>query len=104
MPDLNQDNAFVRSTLKTWVHDTVQKFGFDGLRVDTVPEVKHDFWSEYKESAGVFTIGEVFNGNIGYVASYQGNLDAMLNYPLYFTIKSVFDYKQSMFSIRTNRD
>ena len=23
LPDLNQDNAFVRSTLKTWVHDTV---------------------------------------------------------------------------------
>jgi len=93
LPDLNQDNSFVRSTLKTWVHDTVQEFGFDGIRVDTVPEVKRPFWSEYGAEAGVYQVGEVFNGNVNYVASYQGPLTATLNYPLYFTIKSVFDYK-----------
>jgi len=54
LPDLNQDNEFVRSTLKTWVHDTIQEFGFEGIRVDTVPEVKKQFWGEYSTSAGVY--------------------------------------------------
>jgi alpha-amylase len=103
LPDLNQDNTFVRETLKTWVKDTVAKFGFDGIRVDTVPEVKKDFWDEYREAAGVYQVGEVFNGDIGYVSSFQGHLDATLNYPLYFAIKSVWDYKQSMFTLRTTK-
>lgn len=47
LPDLDQDNAFVRQTLLTWVKDTVQKFNFDGIRIDTVPHVKKDFWKEY---------------------------------------------------------
>jgi alpha-amylase len=37
----------VRDTLKKWVKDTVDTFGFDGLRVDTTPEVKREFWKEY---------------------------------------------------------
>ena len=72
LPDLNQDNQFVRDTLKQWVSDTVSTYGFDGLRVDTTPEVKREFWKEYAEAAGVFTIGEIFNSNVDYVASYQG--------------------------------
>jgi len=83
------------------VKDVVNTYQFDGLRVDTTPEVKKPFWKEYSASAGVFTIGEVFNGDIGYVSSFQGAaLDATLNYPLYFTLKEVFDYGKSMYSIR----
>ena len=37
--DLNQDDLFVRSALLQWA-GTLKGFGFDGLRVDTVPEVK----------------------------------------------------------------
>lgn len=71
--------------------------------MDTTPEVSKDFWREYAASAGVFQIGEVFNGDIGYVSGYQGTnnaLDATLNYPLYFSIKDVFDYRQSMYGLR----
>ena len=39
LPDLNQDNDFVRSTLKSWIHRTVITYKFDGIRVDTTPEV-----------------------------------------------------------------
>lgn len=101
MPDLNQDNDFVRSTLKAWVKDTVQKYNIDGLRVDTAPEVKREFWSEYTEAAGVFTIGEVFNGDMNLVASYQGHLDATLNYPMYYTLNDVFRYGKSMYELRS---
>ena len=96
LPDLNQDNSYVRSTLKTWIHDLVIKYDIDGIRIDTIPEVSHDFWTEFAQSAGVFSIGEIFNGRKNYVASYQGNIDATLNYPLYFQLKDIFLNTHSM--------
>jgi hypothetical protein len=32
--------------------------------------VPKDFWSEYGEAAGVFQMGECFNGNPSYVGPY----------------------------------
>jgi alpha-amylase len=54
LTDLNQDNAYVRSYLKSWISKVVTEFDFDGIRIDTIPEVPKDFWSEYTEAAGVF--------------------------------------------------
>lgn len=54
LPDLNTENPFVRQYLMNWVHDIVEEFGFDGLRIDTLPYVPKDFWVEYAEAAGVF--------------------------------------------------
>jgi len=54
LPDLDQSNDYVRSYLKNWVKGIVDKYGFDGIRIDTIPEVPKDFWSEYGQSAGVF--------------------------------------------------
>ena len=99
LPDLDQSNGFVHSTLTKWVHDTVQEYGFDGIRIDTVPEVSKDFWSDYTRSAGVYSVGEVFNGNPGYVAGYQGSVAATLNYPMYFKLKNAFQDRQSMKNI-----
>ena len=96
LPDLNQTNTFVSSTLTTWIQKTVSSYDFDGLRVDTTPEVAKSFWSEYSKSAGVFTMGEVFNGNPSYVAGYQGALDSTLNYPMYYKLKNAFQERQSM--------
>jgi len=54
LPDLNQDNSYVRQYLKDWVKGIVTEYGFDGIRIDTIPEVPKDFWSEYGEASGVF--------------------------------------------------
>lgn len=47
LPDLNQGNSYVRDYLKTWIHNLVRDFNFDGIRIDTIPEVPKDFWTEY---------------------------------------------------------
>ena len=39
LPDLDQSNSFVGSTLKSWVNAVVKNYSFDGLRCDTTPEV-----------------------------------------------------------------
>ena len=100
LPDLNQTNTFVSSTLTSWVKNTVENYNFDGLRVDTTPEVAKRFWSAYSQAAGVYTVGEVFNGDPNYVAGYQGAaLDATLNYPMYYKLKNAFQESQSMRNI-----
>lgn len=54
LADLDQSNTYVRQYLKDWVKNTVTKYDFDGIRIDTIPEVPKDFWSEYTAAAGVF--------------------------------------------------
>lgn len=71
------------------------KYKIDGIRIDTVPEVPKWFWKEFADAAGVYQVGEVFDGRIGYVSDYQNYLDAVLNYPLYFAMKDVFAYNKS---------
>ena len=90
LPDLDQSHDFVRSTLKDWVRETVSTYGLDGIRIDTVPEVPKDFWKEYGEAAGVYQLGEALNGDPYYLAGYQGSLDAVFNYKMYYSLKDAF--------------
>ena len=90
LPDLKQENDWVTQKLLDWIKDLVQKYKIDGIRIDTIMEVPKWFWDKFREYAGVFQIGEAFNGNPGYVADYQNHLDSVFNYPLYYTIKDSF--------------
>ena len=99
LPDLDQGNSYVRQYLKDWIKNLVSKFGFDGIRIDTIPEVSKDFWTEFCQASGVFQMGEVFNGNDGYVGDYQNHVAGLFNYPMYFTIKDVWAYGKSMRNI-----
>ena len=101
LPDLAQENDNVRGYLKDWIQNLVTDYGFDGIRIDTVPEVPKDFWSEYGEAAGVFQMGENFNGDPAYVGPYQWHLTALFNYPMYYTIKDVFGGNKSMQNIKS---
>lgn len=49
-------------------------------------------------------MGEVFNGDIGFVADYQRHVDALFNYPMFFTLHNVYGSGQSMYQIRTTYD
>jgi len=60
----------VRQYLKDWVKNLVSTYGFDGIRIDTIPEVPKSFWSEYGAASGVFQMGECFNGDPAYVGPY----------------------------------
>jgi len=90
LPDLKHENNYVSDELLRWIKYMVKKYKLDGLRVDTVPEVPKWFWKKFNKAAGVFQIGEVFNGNPEYVHSYQGPLNSTFNYPLYFTLNDAF--------------
>jgi alpha-amylase len=90
LPDLAQEFPPVKDFLLSWVGNLTSNYSLDGLRVDTVPFVPKWFWEEYTPAAGVFTIGEVLDGDISFGVPYQGPLDGLLNYPMFFVIRNVF--------------
>lgn len=87
---LKHEHKFVNYTLNEWIHKIIEYFDFDGIRIDSVPETPIWFWEQFRKSAGVFQMGEVFNGNPVYVSHYQHYLDSVINYPLYYTIIDSF--------------
>eukprot|EP01104_Vermistella_antarctica_P008774 TRINITY_DN2222_c0_g1_i1.p1 TRINITY_DN2222_c0_g1~~TRINITY_DN2222_c0_g1_i1.p1 ORF type:complete len:472 (-),score=54.80 TRINITY_DN2222_c0_g1_i1:48-1463(-) len=102
LPDLNQTVPYVRTTLLKWIAQLVTELGVDGLRVDTVPEVEKEFWAEFQAAAGVYAVGEVFSGDMNCLANYtQDGLDAVLSYPMFFTLRGVFQDQQSMNSLNS---
>ncbi|KYQ93843.1 putative alpha-amylase [Tieghemostelium lacteum] len=101
LPDLDQDNPFVLETLLTWIKNMTSFYQFDGLRIDTVPEVHETFWTLYNEAAGCYAVGEVYNGDVSYVSYYQNYLDAVLSYPMFFTLRNVFASQQSLYQLQS---
>lgn len=53
----------------------------DGLRIDSAKHVEGSFWPGFSSAAGVYLLGEVFNGDPLYVAPYQQYLDGVVDYP-----------------------
>ena len=90
LPDLKHENKFVNDTLVQWIKNLVTEYDFDGIRIDTIPEVPKWFWKKFADSAGVYQLGEAFNANAAYVANYQDVIDALFNYPLYYSIEKSF--------------
>lgn len=101
---MNHENSYVSQYLKDWVGNLVNTYGFDGIRIDTIPEVPKSFWSGFGAASGVFQMGECFNGDNSYVGNYQNYVTGLFNYPMYYTIKDVWMYGKSMYNIRTRFD
>eukprot|EP00768_Dysnectes_brevis_P005041 gnl/Dysnectes_brevis/3638_a4640_886.p1 GENE.gnl/Dysnectes_brevis/3638_a4640_886~~gnl/Dysnectes_brevis/3638_a4640_886.p1 ORF type:complete len:482 (-),score=68.48 gnl/Dysnectes_brevis/3638_a4640_886:53-1303(-) len=104
LPDLDQDNQYVHDRLLDWVEWISQEFDFDALRIDTIPEVAKPFWAEFVDRAGIWAIGENFNGDSAYVGPYQEVVPSLINYPLYYTLTDVFASGKSMWNIHSRID
>ena len=64
MPDLDTESPHVVKTLHTWIHDLVQAFSIDFLRIDTVKHIRRDFWPDFIRVGGVAAMGEVLHGGM----------------------------------------
>lgn len=90
LPDLDTTNQCVISIYYSWIRALVSTYGIDGLRIDTVKHVQKSFWPGFSAAAGVYCVGEVFDGDPAYTCSYQDYLDGVLNYPLYYPLTAAF--------------
>lgn len=58
-------------------------FLVDGLRLDSVYNVNPEFFVDFCDAAGVFCMGEVYNGDARAACPVMRGLDGILNYPMY---------------------
>jgi alpha-amylase len=69
-----------------------------------VPEVPKWFWSQFQQAAGVYTVGEVFDYDMTYLAGYLGSMDAVLNYPFFRRLRETVFYMKDMTYLRNYYD
>lgn len=93
LPDVNTESSEIRTLFQDWVGWLVEEYGFDGLRIDTVKHVEKDFWSAFSEAAGVYTIGEVWDGDPAYLSGYADSMDGLLNYAVYYPVNAFYQQK-----------
>ncbi|KAI0301148.1 glycoside hydrolase family 13 protein [Multifurca ochricompacta] len=98
LPDINTEDPDVVKTLLDWIHNLVQDYGVDGLRIDTVKHIRRDFWPDFANAAGVYTLGEVLINDTSYAAQYTEVVDAILDYPSYFQLANAFLNTEGRFS------
>ena len=106
--DFKTETPYVQTQMAAIYEYWIAQAGFDGFRIDTVLEVDTGFWQSWCPAvhnfaatnngySNFFMFGEVENGSESTVGSYTGTegggafkLDSTLDYPLYFTVNSVF--------------
>jgi hypothetical protein len=72
LADVNTEDEWVVETYYCWIQSLVKEYAIDGIRIDTVKHVRKDFWPEFAERSGVYTVGEVYDGDTAYVKDYTG--------------------------------
>lgn len=102
LPDLDTTNQCVINIYYSWIKALVSTYGIDGLRIDTVKHVQESFWPGFNAAAGVYCVGEVFDGDPAYTCPYQSYLDGVLNYPLYYPLTAAFQSTSGSISALVN--
>ncbi|CAM1510835.1 Fc.00g083480.m01.CDS01 [Cosmosporella sp. VM-42] len=90
LPDLRTENDNVRSIWSDWIKQIVSNYSIDGLRIDSAKHIEKSFHRPFEQAAGVYTIGEVLNGDPAFTLPYQKEMSGVLNYPMYYWIKRAF--------------
>lgn len=107
LDDFRTESPYVREQMAKIYEYWIAQAGFDGFRIDTVKHVEMGFWQEWCPAIRAFAadhgkpdffmFGEVLHNSEAKCGSYTGTmgggpfkLDSVLDYPLYFKMKSVF--------------
>ncbi|KAL4803699.1 glycoside hydrolase superfamily [Aspergillus unguis] len=90
LPDVDTTRDDVKSYFNDWIKGLVEDYSIDGLRVDTVRHVQQDFWRDFNDAAGVYSLGEVLHGDPQYTCPYQDVIDGVFNYPIYYPLLRAF--------------
>lgn len=80
-----------------WIQFLVSEYDIDGMRLDTAMMVKGTFWKKFTEASGIYSVGEVFDGDLNFLKQFIGPMDALLNYPLFFNLRDVFLHNKDMY-------
>ncbi|TGJ83230.1 hypothetical protein E0Z10_g5535 [Xylaria hypoxylon] len=90
LPDVNTESSEIQTLYQDWISWLVNEYSFDGVRIDTVKHVDKEFWPGFSSAAGVYTIGEVFDGDVDYLAGYADLMSGLLNYAIYYPLNRFY--------------
>lgn len=90
LADINTEDQSIVQFWYDWIGNLVKNYTVDGVRIDTVKHIRQDFWTGFKDSAGVWSVGEVLANETVYVGPYTKFLPAVLDYPSWFSLVSGF--------------
>jgi len=79
----------------------METFDFDGIRADTVMYIEQDFWVTFTQYAGAYIVGEVYSSVDCCISYQEQGVPGILSYPMFFTLRSVFQSGQSMSQIES---
>lgn len=91
LPDLRTEDSNVRAVWNDWITQLVTTYQIDGLRIDSVKNVETSFWAGFGSAAGVFMLGEVYDGDPTQLAPYQEYMPGLLDYASYYWITRAFE-------------
>jgi alpha-amylase len=90
LPDINTQSPEVRTMFQTWIKWLVTEYSFDGVRIDTVKHVEKEFWKSFSDAAGVYCIGEVWDGSPDYLAEYADTMPGLLDYAVFYPVNKFY--------------
>lgn len=110
LPDMNQENPVVSQYLIQNAIWWIEQGGVDGLRIDTFPYVRREFWRDFhatlqKLYPHLTAVGEVFNPDPTVTSSFAGGvtrdgadtgLYTPFDFPLHVAMGNVFSGKATM--------
>ena len=88
--DLRQENEEVAAMLRAWISDLVSSYNVDGLRLDTADFMPLPFLKTFRKAAGVPILGETTTYNVSYGLRYAQAISSILNFPVFFHLKTAF--------------
>ncbi|PBK84832.1 glycoside hydrolase family 13 protein [Armillaria gallica] len=88
--DIDTENPTNFEMLRSWIADLVLEYNIDGLRISAARYIRQSFWRDFTGASGVFAMGEILSDNISYTSDYTQVLDAVLDYPTWFTLVEAF--------------
>jgi alpha-amylase len=96
MPDLNQDNHWVRSELKHFVRNYVNRFGFAALRLDAARHLPGTFVDEIAEGAvahgkPIPVLPEMYSEDVFFTSTFARDTSSpTMNFPLFLELRRAF--------------
>ncbi|WP_051412135.1 alpha-amylase family glycosyl hydrolase [Halonatronum saccharophilum] len=97
LPKLNTNNPSVRDYLINQVAiKLIQEYDIDGIRIDHIEGLSHDFWVEFRKtikefSPDTYIFGEVWQGP-GITKKYTSQLDGCFDFALVWSFRELFIY------------
>lgn len=97
LADLDIESTNVADYLHEHIHDMVERYQIDGIRIDAVKQMNPEFFPNYTSAAGVFAIGEMFSYDPNVSCSVRNYLDSITSYPIRQGIEFAFNYTGAAF-------